>query len=66
MYPPLNVGDAVRVLRKAGKVGERKESWNDWDAERREVEKIEGADPKLFILNGAQRGYMRHELLKVD
>ncbi len=65
-YPPLSVGDTVRVLRKAGKVGERKESWNDWDAERREVEKIEGADPKLFILNGAQRGYMRRELLKVD
>ena len=56
----------MKVLRKAGKVGERKERWNEWDSEKRTVDKIETGDPTLFILNGAQRGYMRHELLKLE
>ena len=65
-YPPLKVGDTAKVLRKAGKVGERKERWNEWDSDKRTVDKIETGSPTLYILKGGARGYMRHELLKLE
>ena len=66
-YPPLQEGSVVRVLKKAGKGSERKESWNDFDDEQRTVVEIKDESfPVLYVLNGATRGYMRHELLKLE
>ena len=65
MYPELNVNDEVKVIRKKG-ISE-KEKTSHWLKNKQTVTKIDkNLGQKYYYLdNDDQRGYLRHELLKV-
>ena len=63
-YPPLEVGDAVKVLTKPSKFKMKKEHTKEWGAVEK-VERIERGDITFYVLEGGTRGCMRHELLKI-
>ena len=63
IYPILNEGDKVRILRKK-KPGE-KERHTIWSENSYEIEKItKSLGINHFKLNGIDRLYLRNELLK--
>ena len=63
-YPPLNVGDSVKIMRKK-KVGE-KERTSNWSIEVFKVTAInEQHGQTYYTTDGAEREYTRAEVLKV-
>ena len=71
-YPPLDVGDSVRLLRKPGKLTQRKEHYKEW-SDIRKIERILPGEVTFYVLEGEdagrtnkRNGFMRHELLKVS
>lgn len=73
-YPPIEVGDRVRLLQKPGKMTQRKEHFKEWGAIKRvESIEVESGVPFYYTLEGEEagrankrNGFMRHELLKVQ
>ena len=63
-YPELDVNDRVKVMRKKG-ITEKENTSNRLKA----MQKITRIQAKLgqtyYYLHGENRGYLRHELLKV-
>ena len=63
-YPPIEIGDRVKIYRKR-KAGE-KERVSVWQPEIEEVERIEKkVNQTMFYLKGDKRPYLRFELLKL-
>lgn len=72
IYPPLDVGDSVRLLKKPGKLTQRKEQYKEW-SDIRKIESILPGEVTFYVLVGEdagrtqkRNGFMRHELLKVS
>ena len=65
-YPPLQVGDEVKIWDKGKGIGGEKISHSKWAPERYKVEAIEWSlGMKHYRLEGKDSLYLRHELLKV-
>ena len=63
-YPPLNVGDKVRILRKRAPGEKERES--RWSIELYSVSEIsEAFGQKYYKVGGMARDYIRGELLRV-
>ncbi len=63
-YPPLSVGDSVKIMRKK-KAGE-KERTSNWSIEVFKVTAInEQHGQEYYTTDGAERDYTRAEVLKV-
>ena len=63
-YPPVRVGDEVKIYRKKG-ISE-KERTSSWSANKFTIERIErklGQD--YYYVEGVTRAYLRSEILKV-
>lgn len=69
VYPPIEVGDHVKVLQKAGKMTQKKEHYKEWGARKRVTGIETGVSgfqgTKFYKIEGSERGYLRHELRKV-
>lgn len=67
-YPELNVNDRVKVYFKGrGNYTDRKEYNSKWSEETYRIKEIkyDVSGNKTFILDGVDRPYLRHEILKV-
>jgi len=66
-YPPISVGDRVKIIRKPGKYGDFKSHFVAWTEETFKVEEISyDAGNPVFKLTGRPRALRLHEILKVD
>ena len=64
MYPELNVGDRVKIVRKKA-ITEKERTSNFLKGEYIVEEFFEKLNPKYYRLGDFNRPLMRHELLKV-
>ena len=65
LYPELDVGDRVKVMRKKGIT--EKENTSHWLKTIQKITRIQSKlGQKYYYLDGESRGYLRHELLKVS
>ena len=64
-YLTLEVGDAVKALTKPSKFEMKKEHTKEWGAVEK-VERTERGDITFYVLEGGTRGFMRHEVLKIE
>ena len=55
----------MKVLTKPSKFKMKKEHTKEWGAVEK-VERIERGDITFYVLEGGTRGFMRHELLKIE
>ena len=63
-YPEIDISDKVKIARK-NEVGE-KERTSNWSKNAYAIEKIdEKLGQKYYYVEGSNRPYLRHELLKV-
>ena len=63
-YPPLSIGEKVRILRKRAPVEKERES--RWSIEQYSVSEIsEAFGQKYYEVGGMARDYIRGELLRV-
>ena len=67
-YPEINVNDKVKVFQKGrGNYTDRKEYVSKWTTQTYKVKEIkyDSTGNKNFILDGLNKPYLRHEILKV-
>ena len=65
-YPPIKVGDRVKIYEKPGSYVAKKTTTKKWSDQRYKVEDIEySLGFKHYKLEGLKDTYRRHELLKV-
>ena len=64
IYPELDINDRVKVMRKKGIT--EKENTSHWLKAIQKITRIQSKlGQKYYYLDGENRGYLRHELLKV-
>jgi hypothetical protein len=63
-YPPISVGDRVRIYKKKGNFV--KERYPVWSSDTFKVERIdENHGQDFYYISGRDRPLMRHEILKI-
>lgn len=66
-YPPLKVGDTVKIIRKPGKYAEFKAGFVNWSATTHRVESVEYLNgAPSYTVSQRAKPLLRHELLKVE
>ena len=63
-YPPLVINSLVRKYKKPDKYGDKKATVSKWSAQPYKIIAIK--DGMYFLDDGIARGYLRHDLLKID